>query len=75
MSAVDLLAESPNMTQAEVATKYGISERTVRDWIKNGVAGVRLDAVHFGGRVKIADAAVRRFIAGVTEAKRAAKGT
>jgi excisionase family DNA binding protein len=48
-----------DMTVAEVATACGVTERTVRRWLRDG----RLPALRVGGRIRIPEHALRELTA------------
>jgi excisionase family DNA binding protein len=48
-----------DMTVADVARVCGVTERTVRRWLREG----RLPAIRVGGRVRVSDRAVRELAA------------
>jgi len=50
------------MSVIEVATEYGVTDKTVRNWINHGVRGVRLASLRIGGRKFVPRESLTRFI-------------
>jgi len=51
-----------DLSLVQVAAQFGVGRRTVLRWIRLGVAGVRLGAVHAGGQWRTNEAEVREFL-------------
>lgn len=53
---------------AELADELRVDRRTVHNWVRRGIYGVRLPAIRIGRRVLVTPAALEAFLAQVEQA-------